>query len=82
MPSIVDEHAPILPEFILLEDLPHLCEAATWHIQNKIDAFTPEEIFCLYERNWRYIDPDKIVGGEARTLDLLIKTIGKGVFLV
>ncbi|WP_137917074.1 helix-turn-helix transcriptional regulator [Hydrogenophaga sp. 2FB] len=71
-----------LPSLISLQDLPHLREAAAWHIRNPDAALTPAEVYELYERNWRHIEPGKIVGKEAKLLKQLTKTIGKGVLLV
>lgn len=73
---------PALPKLISLKDLPHLTEAASWHIRNKEAMLTPAEIYELYERNWRHLDPQKIVGKEAKLLQQLTKTVGKGVLLV
>lgn len=71
-----------LPQLISLHDLPHLREAAAWHIRDQDSKLTPVEVYELYERNWRHIEPEKIVGKEARLLKQLTKTIGKGVLLV
>ncbi len=67
---------------LALTDLPHLREVATWHIRDPGLRLTPTEVFSLYERNWRHVDPKKIVGVEALILERLIHTVGKGVLLV
>lgn len=67
---------------LALKDLPHLREVAAWHIQDENARLSPIEAFSLYERNWRYLDPKKIVGDEAQILRMLTQTVGKGVLLV
>lgn len=73
---------PSLPRLISLKDLPQLRSAAAWHIRNPDAMLTPEEVFELYERNWRHLEPEKITGKEAKLLKQLTKTVGKGVLLV
>lgn len=80
--QLMEPKAPALPHRISLRDLPHLREAAAWHIRNQDAELTPAEVYELYERNWRHIEPAKIVGKEAKLLKQLTKTIGKGVLLV
>ncbi len=80
--QLLEPKTPALPPLISLQDLPHLREAAAWHIRNQDAELTPAEVYELYERNWRHIEPKKIVGKEARLFKQLIKTIGKGVLLV
>ena len=74
--------SPVVPKLIALKDLPELRQAAAWHIANTAMKLKPEEVFSLYERNWRHLDRAKIVGKEAKILDSLTKTVGKGVLLV
>lgn len=69
-------------QLIALKDLPHLRAAAAWHIRNEDAKLTPAEVFDLYERNWRHIEPQMIVGKEAQVLKKLTQTVGKGVMLV
>lgn len=73
---------PALPPLISLKDLPHLRDAGAWHIRDEEAQLTPEEVYALYERNWRHLDPEKIKGKEARLLKQLTHTVGKGVLLV
>jgi transcriptional regulator with XRE-family HTH domain len=70
------------PRAIRLLDLPHLREVAAWHLPEVDTTLSPQEVFNLYERNWRHIDPTKITGKEARLLKRLTQTVGKGVMLV
>lgn len=80
--QLVTPRVPARPRLIALKDLPHLKEVAAWHVADDEVRLTPQEAFDLYERNWRHIDPGKIVGKEAQVLRRLTKTVGKGVMLV
>ncbi|MDR7094023.1 helix-turn-helix domain-containing protein [Hydrogenophaga laconesensis] len=80
--SLLEPRKPALPRLIALKDLPCLRTVAAWHLPDADTRLTPEEVFNLYERNWRYIEPEKIVGKEAAVLKKLTKTVGKGVLLV
>ncbi len=71
-----------VPSAIRLQDLPHLHEVAAWHLPDEDTTLSPQEVFNLYERHWRHIDPAKITGKEASLLKRLTKTVGKGVMLV
>lgn len=73
---------PVLPALISLKDLPQLRDAGAWHIRDEDAKLTPEEVYGLYERNWRHLDPEKITGKEAKILKQLTRTVGKGVLLV
>jgi transcriptional regulator with XRE-family HTH domain len=73
---------PALPKRIALKRLPHLRSVAAWHLPDPDTRLSPEEVLSLYERNWRHIEPAKIVGEEAALLRKLTSTIGKGVLLV
>lgn len=42
----------------------------------------PEEALARYERNWRFIDPATLTRSEARLIDRLKNTVGKGVLNV
>lgn len=66
---------------IRLAGLPQLRELA-WHLVGDDVELTPEEAFELYERNWRYIERDKLEPREARLIERLTRTVGKGVMLV
>lgn len=66
---------------IRIGDLPQL-RAATWSITDDNARLTPKEVFDLYERNWRHIDRGAMTRAEAKVLERLAKTVGKGVLLV
>lgn len=72
---------PPLPATLRLSDLPEL-RAAAWHLADKDAVLTPQEALALYERNWRHIDRQRMQPAEARLLQRLTRTIGKGVLLV
>lgn len=83
----LDAHLPArrksrLPQAIRLQDLPHLREVAAWHLPDEETTLSPQEVFNLYERHWRHIDPARITGKEASLLKRLTQTVGKGVMLV
>lgn len=80
--SLLAPKKPPLPRLIALKDLPYLRTVAAWHLPDEDTKLTPEEVFGLYERNWRHIEPEKIVGKEAAVLKRLTNTVGKGVLLV
>ena len=46
----------------------------------KKQKFTPEEIFYLCEKRYRYFDERKLSSKERQLLQRLIKTVGKGAF--
>ncbi len=39
------------------------------------------EALALYERNWRFVDPDALEPEEARLIDILAARYGKGMLL-
>jgi hypothetical protein len=40
-----------------------------------------EEAFALYERNWRFVDQQRLTARERQLIDDLAKTFGRGVLL-
>lgn len=57
-------------------DYPQLNELA-W---NRTDDFIPaKEAFQLYERNWRFIEPDRLEPHEQELIDRLKAEYGRGV---
>lgn len=42
----------------------------------------PETAFALYERNWRFVDVDRMTGDEADLLRHLVERYGGGHLLV
>ncbi|HEX5789482.1 MAG TPA: hypothetical protein VFY03_14955 [Woeseiaceae bacterium] len=66
----LDQLIVYLPEYPQLRDL-------AW---NRNDEYIlSREAFQLYERNWRFIDPDRLVPKERALIDRLKATYGGGV---
>lgn len=65
---------------IAIKKYPQL-RAICWQLHDDVEL-TPKEALNRYERNWRHVDKTKIPHFEQEFLDLLIQTVGKGVFLV
>ncbi len=40
-----------------------------------------EEALGLYERNWRFVEKDKLTDDEKALIDTLVEKFGNGVFL-
>ncbi|SFJ27735.1 hypothetical protein SAMN04515648_3382 [Phyllobacterium sp. CL33Tsu] len=66
--------APIVPA-----DFPQLKQLA-WN-RDVARAIPAQEAFEIYERNWRFIDTDKLTGPEADLIKDLTDTFGNGVLL-
>ncbi|KXS55047.1 MAG: putative aminopeptidase protein [Marinobacter sp. T13-3] len=49
-----------------------------WHRDPK-KPITEEQAFGIYERNWRYIDTEKLSGSEKALINRLTKQYGSGV---
>lgn len=50
---------------------------------NRHDQWIPaEEALGVYERNWRFVDVDKLLKEEAELIDRLQKRFGNGVLNV
>ncbi|GEE02650.1 hypothetical protein nbrc107696_30960 [Gordonia spumicola] len=43
---------------------------------------TWDEALSVYERNWRYVEQEKLTADEAAFIQELVDTCGNGVFLV
>ena len=54
-------------------------DSILWDVKAKI--IQPEVAFQLYEKRWKYIDPDQLTAQEKVLILELIDTIGKGLFL-
>lgn len=70
----------VLPSLIVPADFPELKNLA-W----SRDATRPipaEEAFALYERNWRFVDKERLTDREARLIRGLTRKFGHGVMLV
>lgn len=59
-----------------LEKWPALRELAWNRAQRWIAA---EDAFALYERNWRFVDRDRLTAGEAGLVDRLKRRFGAGM---
>ncbi len=66
-----------LQEIVLdIEQWPSLRELA-W---NRTDRWIPaEEALALYERNWRFVDPQQLTQTEAELIDNLKQRFGNGM---
>lgn len=62
---------------INLEDYPEL-KLIAWH-RRPGTLMSEEEAFALYERNWRYIDPERLSPNEAALIEKLKRQYGRGV---
>jgi len=71
---------PFLQEIVLdIEQWPSLRELA-W---NRTDRWIPaEEALALYERNWRFVDPQQLTQTEAELIDNLKQRFGDGMLNV
>ena len=59
--------------------LPGLSEL-TW---NRTDRWIPaDEALALYERNWRFIDPEQLSSNERKLIDHLQQNFGAGILHV
>ncbi len=69
-----------LQEIVLdIEQWPSLRELA-W---NRTDRWIPaEEALALYERNWRFVDPQQLTQTEAELIDNLKQRFGNGMLNV
>ncbi len=54
-------------------------DSILWDV--KAEIIQPEVAFQLYEKRWKYIDPDQLTAQEKVLILELIDTIGKGLFL-
>jgi hypothetical protein len=52
-----------------------------WNLRRDAQL-TPEEALARYERNWRFVDPATLTRSEARLIDQLKNTVGKGALNV
>ncbi|WP_205882158.1 hypothetical protein [Leeia aquatica] len=61
----------------VIGDLPQL-RLIAWN-RNPHDVITGEEVFDLYERNWRFVDEATLTPHERAVLDRLIREYGHGI---
>ncbi|EBH0783075.1 hypothetical protein FJ875_23075 [Salmonella enterica] len=65
---------------IRIADYPQLRDAA-WYIAENAQ-FTDEEALAFYERNWKYIEEDKLQPDELALINRLVKEVGHGILNV
>jgi hypothetical protein len=63
-----------------VSDFPQL-KRLSWHVAPET-KLSPLEILSHYERNWRHVDVDTLGTKEKTFIDFLVRTVGKGHFLV
>lgn len=64
---------------IRLSDYPEL-KLIAWHVN--VPEVEEEEAFALYERNWKWVDQDRLTDAERDLIDSLARRYGKGVLNV
>ena len=70
----------VLPARIRLADHAQLRQLA-WQVPGMVDL-SPVEALALYERNWRHVDPPRMLPSERRLVDQLVRVLGQGHLLV
>ena len=70
----------VLPARIRLADHAQLRQLA-WQVPGLVDL-SPVEALALYERNWRHVDPPRMLPSERRLVDQLVRVLGQGRLLV
>lgn len=65
---------------IRIADYPQLKDAAWYIAENAL--FTDEEALAFYERNWKYIEEDKLQPNELALIHRLVDEIGHGILNV
>ena len=63
-----------------ISDFPQLKLIAWNRIEN--DFIDDEEALALYERNWRFVEQDKLLEKERDLIDRLVTQYGNGVLNV
>jgi hypothetical protein len=72
---VQDKTAMIVPA-----DFPEL-KMLVWN-RDPLRPIPAEEAFALYERNWRFVETEKLTDHEARLIRELTDAFGNGVLLV
>ncbi|MDZ7644056.1 MAG: hypothetical protein U5K76_07470 [Woeseiaceae bacterium] len=77
LPGFAEQLDTALDRVVLrIRDYPQLSDLA-W---NRTDEFIPaNEAFRLYERNWRFVELDRLDGRERKLIDRLASEYGGGV---
>jgi transcriptional regulator with XRE-family HTH domain len=65
---------------VRISDYPRLRRLA-WHAHG-FDELTAAEALSIYERNWRYVEVDKLEPTEVSLIDRLVRSVGNGRLLV
>ena len=65
---------------IIPNDFPEL-KSLVWN-RDPARAIPAKEAFALYERNWRFVDADKLTERELQLIQELTEAYGNGVLLV
>lgn len=65
---------------IVPADFPEL-KMLVWN-RDPLRPIPAEEAFALYERNWRFVETEKLTDHEARLIRELTDAFGNGVLLV
>lgn len=76
-PTFLHGLEALMDSFVVnVADYPQLQDIA-W---NRSEAVIPaREAFLLYERNWRFINPDKLSAHERELIDRLAEMFGNGI---
>ena len=61
------------------EDFPELA-MLVWN-RNPARPIKPEEAYALYERNWRFVDRNRLIPRERTLIKTLTERFGRGHFL-
>ena len=64
---------------VVVANYPQLSILA-WNLHQQ--QLPEDEVFALYERNWRFMEVDRLSHEESQLLDYLIKKYGNGVLNV
>ena len=70
----------VLPACIRLADHTHLRQLA-WQVPGMVDL-SPVEAPAMYQRNWRQVDPPRMLPSEHRLVDQLVRVLGQRRLLV
>ncbi len=68
------------PAMVVPRDYPELA-GLVWN-GDPARPITPDEALSLYERNWRFVDRERLTEGEAALIRRLVATVGNGHLLV
>ncbi|WP_145557049.1 hypothetical protein [Yersinia aldovae] len=65
---------------VRVREYPQL-KAAAWFIAEDAE-FTDEEALRFYERNWKYIETNKLEPHELELIERLVREVGNGILNV